>query len=216
MVVGRDVRTQAPRRRARVVWRNELSTLPQYARLLRAVERLSEPVTTADLREYTGIRDRNGLSGALFMLEALGYVYAIRGSRKALIWHPGRRHGERPQKLPDLLPYQRIPKLLKYFGRTPVGTTRVMEDVWFEGRHGQHERVLGALKTLHILGYVAYDESAPGWYWTSAKRRRPYMQSIFGAPGIQVPYDEKEVGRVTADRDMGTARKRGERGAPAD
>jgi hypothetical protein len=172
---------QGQRRRP---WQNELSTLPKYERLLEGVRGLDEPVRTAELQSFAGLgSDLNGTLGALFMLEAVGHVHPVRGSRRQLIWHPRRRTGERPEKLENLLPYQRIPKLLRHFGRTTIGTRLIMLDVHFtpEGKHGRHERILGALKVLVGLGIAAYDDEDSGWYYASANGlRRPYKTTVFG------------------------------------
>jgi hypothetical protein len=182
-------------------WHNVLSRLPKYERLLSGVQRLDEPVRTSDLQEYAGLAsDLNGALGALFMLEAEGHVYPVRGQRRQYVWHPGDRTGERPEKLPNLLPYQRVPRLLKHFGRTTVGTRPIMFDVHFvpvgEEAHGRHERLLGALKILVSLGIAAYDEEEAGWYHASAKGRpRPYTARMFGERAgeeILVPFNEDQ------------------------
>jgi hypothetical protein len=184
-------------------WHNVLSTLPKYERLLSGVQGLDEPVPTSDLQEYAGLAsDLNGALGALFMLEAEGQVYPVRGHRRQYVWHPGERTDERPEKLPNLLPYQRVPTLLKHFGRTTVGTRPIMLDVHFvpvgEEAHGRHERLLGALKILVSLGVAAYDEEEAGWYHASASGRpRPYKARMFGERAgeeILVPFNEDEHG----------------------
>jgi hypothetical protein len=166
-----------------------VSTLPRYERLLVGAQHLSEPVRTAELQEFAGLgSDLNGALGGLFMLEAELVVYPVRGSRRQFVWHPGERRGERPPTLPDLLPYQRVPKLLKYFGGTRVGTKPIMEDVHFvpvgAERHGRRERLLGALKILAALGVAAYDVEEAGWYYAAANgQSRPYRPAMFGIRG---------------------------------
>ena len=172
---------------------------------------MDEPVRTAELLEFAGLTsDLNGTLGALFMLEAVGRVYPVRGVRRQYVWHPGQRTGERPKKLPNLLPYQRIPKLLKYFGRTPIGTGPIMLDVHFvpvgAEAHGRHERILSALKILVDSGVAAYDHDESGWYHASASGYgRPYMARMFGpreGEEIVVSYDDELEAPLPADDDV--------------
>jgi hypothetical protein len=184
-------------RRRRVIWHNALSTLPRYERLLAGVRSLDEPVTTTELQEFAGLdKDLNGTLGALFMLEAQGYLYPIRAQRRKYIWYPGERPGERPEKLPELLPLRRLPTLLQHFGRTPIGTVPIMKDIHFESeKHGRRERLLGSLKVLAALGIAAYDEERSGWYDARSNGlRRMYKPGLFGPREglfMTVPYDDR-------------------------
>jgi hypothetical protein len=150
-------------------------------------------VRTSELQEFADLRsDLNGTLGALFMLEAEGHVHPVRGPRRQYIWHPQRRRDERPERLPALLPYERIPQLLRYFGRTPIGTKPIMLDIHLAHpgaeKRGQHERLLGALKILTALGIAAYDEEEAGWHHAGAKHERPYRRWRFGEPpGLRPP-----------------------------
>lgn len=183
-------------------WHSPVTTLPRYERLLKGVSGLGAGVRTAELQEFAGLfSDLNGTVGALFMLEALGRVYPVRGVRRQYVWHPGQRVGERPARLPPLLPYVRIPRLLQHFGRTPIGTAALMRDVHFAGdryeKHGHRERLLGALKMLAVLGIAAYDGEESGWFFAQAEVGRPYVIGTFGLEShdvAAVPFDENVQG----------------------
>jgi hypothetical protein len=201
--------------RRKTRWKNPVATLPRYERLFKGVQGLAEPVRTIELQRFAqlaGDSNSNGIAGALFMLEVLGYVHVVRGSRKQYWWHPGKRSDERPKNLPDLLPYKRIVELLKYFGSTPIGTKPILFDVHLADPgheiHGRHERALGALKILAVLGLAAYDEDASGWYWTSAATGRAYKRWTFGRPQSQatrVEYDEAKLDAEAARADLASS-----------
>lgn len=195
-------------RQRRRPWRNALESLPRYERLLTGVQGLDEPVRTRELQEYAGLTsDLNGTLGALFMLEVQGRVHPTRAPRRQLIWHPGRRSGPRPETLPELLPFERVPKLLRYFGTTRVGTGPIMTDVHFvpvgSETHGRRERMLGALKILAVLGIAAWDREAGGWYEASATSSRPYVARMFGpreGEAVTVELSETLIDKLEADR----------------
>lgn len=187
--------------RRRVKWNNELATLPRYEELASLAKALREPATTEELGRRAGLEDdKHGVTGALLMLEALGVVHATPGNRKARVWRAGKRTGDRPPTLPPLLPYQRLVKLLKWFGQTPIGTRPALFDVHLghpSQRNAASERKLrGALKALAALDLVSYDTATNGWFWRDAKARRPYRPGLFGLPeGLveRVEYDEENL-----------------------
>jgi len=179
--------TPSRRPSRRIKWNNELHTLPRYDSLVKTVTRLTEPTTTTELAARVGLdNDRHGVAGALYMLEALGQVHAIPGSRKARLWHSGKRpaHTTRPASLPPLLPYQRIIRLLQESGRTPIGTAPIVQDVHLGNRDDKNRaamrRVRGALKVLVVMGLAGYDHSLNGWYWTDTSEAGGYRPGRFG------------------------------------
>lgn len=165
-----------------MTYKNELTTLPQFQLLVEIARSLESESTTAELGERAAIDDRDELMGALRMLEVQGVIHEVQGQRRQSLWHPGKRttpRSETDQRV--LVPYERIPKLLKHYGRTPIATEEIAREVWADEGKG-HERVRGALKVLAVLGLVEsghYSSQAVTWWWRTAQHERPYSAGYF-------------------------------------
>jgi hypothetical protein len=159
-------------------FRNELSTLPSFVELVKVVSKMTRPMATNELAAAAGLEgDPRGVLGALWALELNGRVHATRGARGMYVWHPGERSGERPQKLPDLAPYEALQRTLREHGTTPIATDPLIRSAGLEPPPPRktpasvRAQVLGALKALLAIGLVActkYDAQAMAWHWATA------------------------------------------------
>lgn len=174
-----------------------LSALPQNA-----------PTPTTELGTAAGLSDPDGLVGALRMMEVQGVVHELRGKRNQLCWLAGPRTGKRPKTLAPLLPYERVAKLLQWFGQTPIATDAVLHDVGLNpAKTKDRERVLGALKALTAFGLVEWgrhSDQAITWRWRSASAARPYAAGHFGNFRHPLRVSDDALVRNSRGRPIGT------------
>jgi hypothetical protein len=142
-------------------------------------------------------RDPHTGRGALKMAEVLGLVHASRGQRKALLWETGPPMSwrERDAKLPNLLPMRRLRDLLEYYRGSLIGTPDLVRDSCISNRR----EALGALKALHVLGYVEIGKLDPqtvAWRWVAGRgESRVYQRGYFDR--VEAPVSLEEGPRST-------------------
>jgi hypothetical protein len=191
-----------------IPYKNEITTLDAYERLVGEVKKMQSLTSTADLRAAAGLdHDKPGAGGSLQMLEVLGYVHRV-SIQKSRCWNPGARDDRRywdPENgrskfcgasVPNevrtyFCPFERIAVLLRHFGKTEIATDAIIEAVHLT--ENRRERVLGALKTLAVVGLVAhakFGSQAVTWSWKNAEWSRPFKRDHFGASLKTVSLDE--------------------------
>jgi hypothetical protein len=175
---------------------NEISDLglTKVCSLIGSATIASEPIPTATLLRQSGLtRDPHTGRGALKMAEVLGLVHATRGLRKALLWQRGQAALRRDPGLPDLFPFRRLRDLLQHYRSSLIGTPDLLRDAELTNRR----EGLGALKALHVLGYVEIgklNEQTVAWRWTEGRgEARTYQRGHFKREREPLVFEEEMI-----------------------
>jgi hypothetical protein len=174
---------------------NEISDggLKRVHRLISLAASKTQQIPTTVLLQESGFAaDPHTGRGALKMAEVLGLIRASRGKRKTLLWQAGA--ADSLDRSPsDLLPFRHLRDLLQYYRSSLIGTPDLLRD----SEVTNHREGLGALKALHVLGYVEIGKLNPqtvAWRWIAGRgESRTYQRGYFQREVNLAVFDDEGI-----------------------